>query len=91
MTEPTGMNLALLLMTAAFMENEMKPAWLPMHDPYGLAERPDSEQDIWIMRDEWEEPHLTWWNNIHPQMNIFGLYWTPAIDGEGPPDWERQQ
>lgn len=59
--------------------------WKPMHSPYGDSEQPAPQEDIWIMRDSWDEPQLTWASNIHPAMNAIGLYWTPARDGEGPP------
>lgn len=64
--------------------------WKPWLNPYGIPELPREQQDIWIMREGWEKPILTWRRKMYPEMNAIGLYWVPAIDGEGPPEWPNK-
>lgn len=64
--------------------------WFPMHDPMRLhREAPWQHRAIWLIREEWPEAQFAVYNDINPALNIIGLYWSPAIDGQGPPEFRN--
>jgi hypothetical protein len=64
--------------------------WHPMHNPHRGEPYPPITKPYWIMRDGWEKPILSR-HGERPMMNAIGLYWALAVDGEGPPIWEREK
>jgi hypothetical protein len=53
--------------------------WSPVHDAWGAAkDYPQNYAKIQIFRAGWEEPRTLNWSDIHPAMNVNGLYWRPV-------------
>lgn len=53
--------------------------WIPVTDPYGMARiHPREYRVIQIFRHGWDSPQTLAWEDIHPAMNVNGLYWRPV-------------
>jgi hypothetical protein len=58
----------------AFFAND----YWPMEDPYGMLKmKPWDFEKIIICRRDWDKPVVTRYADLHPLMNIHGLYWKP--------------
>lgn len=61
------------------MSDDIGGGWLPVHDPFRIQKkRPEDYPEVEMMRAGWPQPKKTPWKEIHPLMNVSGLYWRPA-------------
>lgn len=55
-----------------------KGNWKPVDNPYGdQKDRPWHHAKVQILRDGWDEIKNVAWSDLHPVMNVSGLYWRP--------------
>jgi hypothetical protein len=54
--------------------------WMPWHLPISAPSvpRPDDYAEVWIMRAGWDAPRRCSPGDLHPMMNVAGLYYLPV-------------
>lgn len=60
--------------------------WKVFYDPLrNWRDSPMRSRLVWLWRPGWDEPQLAPLDALSPAMNVNGLFFSPAVDGSGPP------
>ena len=64
-------------------ESELREGgWKPFHDPYRYhKDSPYLHEWVWLTRAEWDEPQKANPRELHPALNVIGLWFMPVEDG----------
>jgi hypothetical protein len=60
----------------------IQAGWRRFRDPYGYQrESPYQHRWVWLTRPEWPEPQKANPQELHPALNVEGLWFLPAESG----------